>query len=976
MTGRASVSVTCDAPARAAQRLALTTLPCLPEADTASPGSSSRETMAQQLHVSLDTPLPKEVAIGAGTALFVAGTCFCPDGRIDTLELVVNGTPQPLLASGMPRLDFFRTLHPRLDPLAMDGLERDPESPDDPLLHSYRSGFWGIARIRPDADRREIEIMLRARLERGQRTEAKVASIKVVEVADTPVAADWPEGPDRDSVAICMATYNPPLELFRRQIESIRAQSHCNWVCVISDDRSTEEAFAQLRREVEGDRRFVVSRSSRRLGFFRNFERALAMAPVDTRFVAMADQDDCWHPDKLSTLIEALGSAQLVYSDARVVARSGDVISDTYWSRRRNNHTDLLSLLVANAVTGAASLMRRELLDYALPFPPAQFAHFHDHWVGLTALALGEIAFVDRPLYDYVQHGEASLGHAAANRMVGLRDRLLAQRDLRERIRMWRLHYFVDVCRLLLLATILQLRCGDRMSASKRRTLDRFMGTEDSLGSLLHLAGRGARELVGRPETLGAEWMLFHAFAWRRLLTASVRPRPQRRLRLDAVPPPALALKPARVAVGGVAQDIADKIAPLDLAVSDTAPVRVNLLIPTIDLEHFFGGYIAKLNLAKRLAERGLRVRVVTVDPVPPLPHSWRRQIEAYSGLEGMFESVEVEFGRGPSPLELSPEDGFIATTWWTAHIAAGALRTLGRERFVYLIQEYEPFTFPMGAYAALARQSYDFEHSALFSTELLRGYFRRHRIGVYASGREDGDRRSLAFENAITAVPPPTEEELAGRAPRRLLFYARPEPHAARNLFELGALALGRALEEGYFQRGWELHGIGTVTGARTISLGAGATLELLPRSAQRAYADVLRRHDVGLALMYTPHPSLVPIEMASAGMIVVTNSFENKTREALAAISPNIIAGEPSIDGIAAALKEASVDAGDLGRRVAGSNVSWSRDWAQTFDERVLSSVATALERGDHLASGSRRLAPTTAASNAAWSSRDAVA
>ena len=34
----------------------------------------------------------------------------------------------------------------------------------------------------------------------------------------------------------------------------------------------------------------------------------------------------------------------------------------------------------------------------------------------------------------------------------------------------------------------------------------------------------------------------------------------------------------------------------------------------------------------------------------------------------------------------------------------------------------------------------------------------------------------------------------------------------------------------------------------------------------------------------MYTPHPSLVPIEMASAGMLTVTNTFENKTADALA--------------------------------------------------------------------------------------------
>ena len=49
-----------------------------------------------------------------------------------------------------------------------------------------------------------------------------------------------------------------------------------------------------------------------------------------------------------------------------------------------------------------------------------------------------------------------------------------------------------------------------------------------------------------------------------------------------------------------------------------------------------------------------------------------------------------------------------------------------------------------------------------------------------------------------------------------------------------------------------------------------------------------MLRGHDLGLALMLTPHPSLVPLEMASAGMATVTNSFENKTPAALEAISP----------------------------------------------------------------------------------------
>jgi hypothetical protein len=252
-----------------------------------------------------------------------------------------------------------------------------------------------------------------------------------------------------------------------------------------------------------------------------------------------------------------------------------------------------------------------------------------------------------------------------------------------------------------------------------------------------------------------------------------------------------------------------------------------------------------------------------------------------------------------------------------------------------------------MGSFAAVAEQSYRFPHFGLFSTELLRGYFRHHSIGAFAAGASEGDAASAAFQNAITAIQPPTEAELSGRPSRRLLFYARPEPHAARNMFELGVLALQRALEEGAFREGWELHGIGTLGGGRRIGLGAVGELELLPRSSQARYAEVLGAHDVGLALMYTPHPSLVPIEMASAGLIAVTNCFENKTAESLREISPNLIAGEPTIEGIAGALREAEDAAEDFSRRAAGSAVSWSRDWAQSFDDDLLGRLESYLTR-----------------------------
>jgi glycosyltransferase involved in cell wall biosynthesis len=817
---------------------------------------------------------------------------------------------------------------------------------------SYRSGFWVIAPFEPIDEPLSTELRAVASLEDGT---LAMASLGRIELDPGPsegaIAAGNGNAPG-PLVAICMATYEPPLDLFQRQVESIRSQTHANWICVVSDDSSAPARFAEMQRTLDGDPRFVVSRSPRRLGYYHNFERALSMTPPNAAYATLADQDDRWHPGKLETLLDALGDANLVYSDARIVDREGQLLSETYWSRRRNNYTNLASLLVANTVTGAASLFRRELLELALPFPPRHGSPYHDHWLAVVALASGRIAYVDRPLYDYVQHRGAALGHARANAGrqphsgVGRLQRLL--RQPRAMLAAWRRIYFWDVCRLLQFATVLERRCGGLMSARKRRAVRRLANSERSPRAIAWLWLRRARELAGRNETLGAEGALLRGVAWRHAVALIARRElPPGRFGGNASVPPRPTESGARPVTRHLGtRTLSGKLQPLELDIRTDAPQRVNLLVPTIDLEHFFGGYIAKLNLARRLADRGLRVRLVTVDPTPPLPRSWQRTVESYSGLSGLFDRLEVAFAREEDPLQVNTADRFIATTWWTAHLAHGALRGLEGERFLYLIQEYEPFTFPMGAFAALASQSYELPHFALFSTDLLRDYFRVRGLGVFSQGTEAGERASAAFSNAITRVEPPTELELAARGTRRLLFYARPEPHATRNMFELGILALGRAVFDGVLGPDWELHGVGTEKPGEPVDLGEGVVLEMLPRRGQEDYAELLRAHDVGLALMYTPHPSLVPIEMASAGMLTVTNSFENKTADAMAAISSNLITVEPSIEGVYAGLREAVGGVDDFGRRARGSGVEWSRDWDDSFDDKLMERVSSFLE------------------------------
>jgi hypothetical protein len=387
---------------------------------------------------------------------------------------------------------------------------------------------------------------------------------------------------------------------------------------------------------------------------------------------------------------------------------------------------------------------------------------------------------------------------------------------------------------------------------------------------------------------------------------------------------------------------IEDKLAPLQVTIRDGGGRRVNVIHPAIDLKHFFGGFIAVFNLARRLAERGHRVRLIALEG-SRLPADWRARLSRYEGVGDFAHELEVTLApdRG-EPIELSPDDALIATHWTAAHVAAAAVPQLRAERFLYLIQEYEPFIFPMGSAAALARASYDLPHAALFSTELLRDWFAANGVGVFASGDASGERDSTSFRNAITPVGPVRAEDLSRSGPRRLLFYARPEEHASRNLFEVGAMALDRALSAGRFD-GWELAGVGTVEhrGGALPLPRSGRELRLVPRTHQADYGRMLSSFDVGLALMYTPHPGLVPIEMAAAGMATVTNTFENKDAASLQAVSANLIASDPTVEGVAAGLVLAEERAGRLEERARGSRVAWPASWNEALADDVMDRV-----------------------------------
>jgi glycosyl transferase family 2 len=406
--------------------------------------------VSADLVATLETLLPAALPAGSGTAVFCYGRC----SEARDVAILVDGARHAAWAAGMPRA----------------------------------GAYWGVVPIPPrDVGTVEIE------LEAGGRV-APLGRIEIVPRTAAPAPTDL--------IAVCMATYEPDPALLRAQIESLRAQSDERWVCVIRDDGSSPESLAVLDAAVAGDPRFTLSRSEERRGFYGNFERALRMAPPEAGLLALCDQDDRWHPDKLAALRAALGGATLVYCDQRLVDGAGRVLRETMWEGRRNNHTDLASMLVANSITGAAALFRREVADLALPFPQLPGMAFHDQWIGLVALAAGDVAYVDRPLYDYVQHAGAVFGDVARGGPAA------------EPPRSARGAYFRGYVPRAVQALALLVRCGDRLAPAKRRQLERFLAAERSPAALGWLAARG---ISRRRETFGSELELARGIAWRHL---------------------------------------------------------------------------------------------------------------------------------------------------------------------------------------------------------------------------------------------------------------------------------------------------------------------------------------------------------------------------------------------------------------------------------------------------------------------------
>ncbi len=303
---------------------------------------------------------------------------------------------------------------------------------------------------------------------------------------------------------------------------------------------------------------------------------------------------------------------------------------------------------------------------------------------------------------------------------------------------------------------------------------------------------------------------------------------------------------------------------------------RLNLVIPTLAPEQTFGGITTALKVFSQIAEalgpgcdRRILCRNHAVDlrAMAELPG----YVLVQAGAPDAFPKVVVDLADPDGgELGLRRNDVFLATAWWTATNAyrwqavQGAY--FGAERpVIYLIQDHEPDFYGWSSQHALARETYEHGEKTIAlinSEELAEVMTRRYHL-------PDAQVVRFFINPAIARNLIPCRRE------RIIVVYGRPS--TARNAFPTlcAALQLWQQANP-TAARIWRIISVGEAYAPE--QAGVIENLEIAGKLPLGAYAELLSRASIGVALMLSPHPSYPPLEMAQAGLLTITNGAEGK--------------------------------------------------------------------------------------------------
>jgi glycosyltransferase involved in cell wall biosynthesis len=202
-------------------------------------------------------------------------------------------------------------------------------------------------------------------------------------------------------ISIALCTYNGEKYLIE-QLDSLVNQTYKNFEIIAIDDNSSDNSYSILEDYSKNYPFLKVEKNNQNLGFTKNFEKAIQKCTGD--YIAISDQDDIWKLDKLATLFAEIGENMLIYHNSELVDSFGKPIENLKLSDRTKPYTGTKNIyfVANNSISGHASMFKKELLKYVLPFD-GRF--YYDWWIAFVAISIGTIKYIPNSLVYFRQHG-------------------------------------------------------------------------------------------------------------------------------------------------------------------------------------------------------------------------------------------------------------------------------------------------------------------------------------------------------------------------------------------------------------------------------------------------------------------------------------------------------------------------------------------------------------------------------------------
>jgi hypothetical protein len=370
-----------------------------------------------------------------------------------------------------------------------------------------------------------------------------------------------------------------------------------------------------------------------------------------------------------------------------------------------------------------------------------------------------------------------------------------------------------------------------------------------------------------------------------------------------------------------------------EVVVDENAPARFNVLVPAFSMQGISAGFFGVFQVARYLKSLGSKARLILFDNFDYREEEFKRALLQFPGMENLFDELEIEYiGERKSPLVVSPRDTAVATVWYSAYLAEAIQNaTGGRRPFLYLIQDYETRFFPGNSLYALAERTYSMNYCALISSQTLKEEMIERKVGRFKSGVP-----AIYFNNACSSALASKSSfiDMKKSGKRRLVIYSRPDVN--RNMFELAALTVIGAYKKGYLPREkWEFYGIGIGAVEVVLDEQDSVSLKQMERMTLAEYMQTVPSFDLCVSLMASPHPSMLPYDLAGSGAVVVTNTFGPKTQSFFSQHSDNIIATEPHLPSLIDAVASAVARVEDLDARYDSADFKYPRSWEEVWSQ-----------------------------------------